>query len=189
MNDTKEESNAETAGETDQNKKMLEWLKTPSGAYNLTLIIAIIVWLVGGAAIYAGFHLNKVRLIDSQRKTREAEEDKARIKADLDLATRKLEEAKAKLAEIEEKTKPVPLKQRLVICLEGIDRRIIASLRAGTTRFQGNLLPYQLADLQKLAAEDANGEFIRLKTGSGIVFMDSGTATPVEFELRAALIQ
>ena len=189
VNDTKEEANADTAGEPDQNKKMLEWLKTPSGAYNLTLIIAIIAWLGAGVAIYAGFHLNKVRTIESQRKARESEEDKIRIKAELELATSKLEDAKAKLAVLEEKTKPIPLKQRLVICLEGIDRRIIEGLKAGTTRFHGVLEPYQLADLQKLAAEDAGEEFIRLKIGNNIILMVSGTATPAEFELKPALIQ
>ena len=40
---------------------MLEWLKTPSGAYNLTLIIALLGWLLTGVGIVAGFHLNKVR--------------------------------------------------------------------------------------------------------------------------------
>jgi len=52
---------------------MLEWLKTPSGAYNLTLIVAVIAWLIAGIGIFAGFHLNKVRTIEAEAKPEYAE--------------------------------------------------------------------------------------------------------------------
>jgi hypothetical protein len=47
---------------------MFEWLKTSTGAYNLRLIVAIIAWLITGAGIFAGFHLNKLRSKEAEAK-------------------------------------------------------------------------------------------------------------------------
>src|SRR5438094_3976394 len=60
---------------------MLEWLKTPSGAYNLTFIIAIVGWIVAGFGIFAGFHLNKVRAVQAQPRTLTREQREAFITA------------------------------------------------------------------------------------------------------------
>jgi hypothetical protein len=78
---------------------MLEWLKTSSGAYNLQFIIAIIGWLIAGAALIAGFHLNKVKTIEAEAKARKAEADRTEMAA-------KLETAHAKTAELEKKLAP-----------------------------------------------------------------------------------
>jgi hypothetical protein len=156
VNDTKEEANAETAGATDQKKKMLEWLKTPSGAYNLTLIIAIVAWLGAGVAIYAGFHLNKVRTIESQRKARESEEDKARIKAELELATSKLEDAKSKLAALEEKTRPLTTAEKLMKFGTAVDARFPALIEEGQRGFRMNLSEHDFGVLRQIAREDTD---------------------------------
>ena len=58
---------------------MFEWLKTASGAYNLTLIVAVVAWLISGAGIFAGFHLNKTRAIEAQHRTAKAESESAAI--------------------------------------------------------------------------------------------------------------
>ena len=39
---------------------MLEALKTPAGAYNLSLIFSIIIWLISGFGICVGIHQNRV---------------------------------------------------------------------------------------------------------------------------------
>ena len=78
---------------------MLEWLKTSSGAYNLQFIIAIIAWLIGGAALIAGFHLNKVKTIEAEAKTKRAEAERTEMAA-------QLETAKVKTAELEHRLAP-----------------------------------------------------------------------------------
>jgi hypothetical protein len=78
---------------------MLEWLKTTSGAYNLTFIVAMISWLVGGVGLVAGFHLNKVKTIEVEAKAKKAESDRAAIAL-------QLETAKAKTAELETQIAP-----------------------------------------------------------------------------------
>ena len=85
---------------------MLEWLKTPSGAYNLTFIVAIIGWLIAGCGVFAGFHLNKVRAIEAQQKARKAEADRAAIAERLATTTAELERAKAITAELVVKATP-----------------------------------------------------------------------------------
>ena len=56
---------------------MLDWLKTTSGAYNLTFIVAMISWLIGGIGLVAGFHLNKVKTLEAEAKAKAAETDRA----------------------------------------------------------------------------------------------------------------
>lgn len=75
---------------------MLEFLKTPAGAYNLTFILAIMGWLLSGVGIFAGFHLTKVRAIDSQEKTKVAIEERNRFQSQLEATSKELEETKAK---------------------------------------------------------------------------------------------
>jgi hypothetical protein len=160
-------------------QRMISLFQTATGSWHLPSILMASSWVLG-TALTGFFMFANLRVNRNDRISAFEKEQKSIAAAG---------EARAKIAELEEKTKPVPLKKRLTICLEGIDKRIIPALHAGTTRFGGNLVPYQLTELQKLAAEDTAAEFIILRTGSGIVFMDSGTATPVEFELKPALIQ
>lgn len=82
---------------------MLDIIKTSNGAYYLTLTIAIIVWFFGGIGVFAGYHLNRVRGIESSAKAAAAKaaEDDIRAKAaelqsKLDATTKELEETKAK---------------------------------------------------------------------------------------------
>ena len=85
--------------------------------------------------------------------------------------------------------KPLPLKDRLVFCLDEIDKKIIPALRAGTAIFEGKVLPYQLAELQKLSAESSASEYIALTVKPGIIFRKSGNAYSVKFKLSPALLQ
>ena len=78
---------------------MLEWLKTTSGAYNFTFIIAMISWLIGGIGLVAGFHLNKVKTIETEAKAKAAEADRATIAG-------QLKTARAKTAELEHRLAP-----------------------------------------------------------------------------------
>ena len=86
-------------------------------------------------------------------------------------------------------SQPKPLKERLKACLDEIDPRIVQGLAAGTPRSQGVLKPYQLSELQKLAAEPGASDYIILTVESAVVFMEpGGTGTPVKIELKSALI-
>ena len=78
---------------------MLDWLKTTSGAYNLTFIVAMISWLIGGIGLVAGFHLNKVKTLEAEAKARAAETDRTEIAGEL-------ETARARTAELERKLAP-----------------------------------------------------------------------------------
>jgi len=81
---------------------MFEWLKTASGAYNLTLIVAVVAWLISGAGIFAGFHLNKTRAIDAQHRTAKAESESVAISEKLTTTTKELEKSRARTAEVAE---------------------------------------------------------------------------------------
>lgn len=77
---------------------MFEWLKTSGGVYNLTLVIALVAWLISGIGIIGGFHLNKVRGIESERKASEARDERDRVRNELLTTQEKLATAEAKLA-------------------------------------------------------------------------------------------
>jgi hypothetical protein len=85
---------------------MLEWLKSPSGAYNLTLILTTVAWLLAGVGIFAGFHLNKVRTMDAQAKTAQAEADRQSIAAELATTAVELQAAKSQTAELRKRLAP-----------------------------------------------------------------------------------
>lgn len=84
--------------------------------------------------------------------------------------------------------KHIPFRDRLISCLDEIDKRIIPALRSGITQFKFKLTPYQLADLQKLAAEPDASRYIILKIQPGIIFRKTGNVTLVFFELKPALL-
>ena len=86
---------------------MLDWLKTSSGAYNLTFIVALVGWAIGGIGLIAGFHLNKLKTVEAETKAKTAETDRATIAGEL-------ETARARTAELERKLAPRQLtpKQR-----------------------------------------------------------------------------
>ncbi|MEO0528201.1 MAG: hypothetical protein AAFZ89_13295 [Bacteroidota bacterium] len=69
---------------------MLEWFKTPSGSYNLTLILSIIAWFLAGVGIIAGFNHYKVKTQDATEKAKKA--DSLRIEME-----EQLNEAKSEL--------------------------------------------------------------------------------------------
>ena len=84
-------------------KTMFEWLKTPSGAYNLTLIVAIVAWVITGIGIFAGFHLNKMRTIDAQEKAKRSEAAREELVGQLAGTKAELEHSKAKTEELASK--------------------------------------------------------------------------------------
>ncbi|MCB1100370.1 MAG: hypothetical protein KDN22_32690 [Verrucomicrobiae bacterium] len=61
---------------------------------------ALIAWLISGVGIFAGFHLNKLRTIEAQRKAAVAESDRAAIATKLAATTAELEQSKAQTAEV-----------------------------------------------------------------------------------------
>ena len=82
---------------------MFDFIKTSNGAYYLTLSIAVIVWFFGGIGVFAGYHLNRVRGIESKAKAISAEADADAIRSEaadlrskLVATSKELEETKAK---------------------------------------------------------------------------------------------
>ena len=98
-------------------------------------------------------------------------------------------EIQRQVSAAEEATRPKPLKVRLISCLNSIDPIIMQAMVAGQTRSRGVLKTYQLAELQKLAAEQGATEYIKLTTESALVFMNDGTGTPVIIELKPAILK
>jgi len=85
--------------------------------------------------------------------------------------------------------KPVPLINRLISCLDNIDKKIIPALRAGNTSFEGKVLPYQLAELQKLSAESGASNYITLTVKPGFILTKKkGTVYSVKFILSPTLL-
>lgn len=79
---------------------MFEWIRTPSGAYWLTLGLAVVGWLIAGVGIFAGFHYYRIKAADAERQTREAEEARANLAQELsetkgDLAAAEKEASRA----------------------------------------------------------------------------------------------
>ena len=102
----------------------------------------------------------------------------------------KAAEAQAgRIAELEEKTKPVPLNIRIIAFLDSIDRRIIEGAKAGVFKSGGNVSPFQLTELQKLAAEDTDQKYFILTTHPSIGFGDAGMSYSVEITLKPELIK
>jgi len=83
----------------------------------------------------------------------------------------------------------VTLKDRLISCLDDIDKRIMPAFRAGTASFQGKISPHQVAELRKLAAEPGASQYITLTVQPVIVFTESDAADSVKFKLKPALLQ
>ncbi|HWR71556.1 MAG TPA: hypothetical protein VN604_00130 [Nitrospirota bacterium] len=83
----------------------------------------------------------------------------------------------------------VTLKDRLISCLDDIDKRIMPAFRAGTVSFQGKISPHQVAELQKLSAEPGASQYITLTVQPVIVFTESDAADTVKFKLKPALLQ
>jgi hypothetical protein len=77
---------------------MLEWLKTSSGAYNLTFIVALTSWLVGGIGLIAGFHLNKIKTVEAELKAKSAESQRAELASKLEISQVKTAELEKRLA-------------------------------------------------------------------------------------------
>ncbi len=103
---------------------MLEFLKTPAGAYNLTFILAILGWLVSGVGIFAGFHLTKVRAIESEEKARQAEVQRIETAEELRIAKAEAAAAKKQVDELE-------IKQRPRVIDDKQHQALVAALKAG----------------------------------------------------------
>jgi hypothetical protein len=85
---------------------MLDALKTPTGAYNLTLIVSGIIWILSGIGIFAGFNMNRVKAIDAQAKTAEAEAATKVANERTEATEAELRETKNKLAIVQKKLEP-----------------------------------------------------------------------------------
>ena len=89
---------------------MLDALKTPSGAYNLTLIISGIIWLLSGIGIFAGFNVNRVKAIEAQQKTQNAEDAKKTADSMRQAAEKRLADTEAELQTTKAKTAELALR-------------------------------------------------------------------------------
>lgn len=135
---------------------MLEYLKTPTGSYWLTIAIAGTIWFLSGAGIFAGINHYFARIRDANSKAEIAEaqkqkaEDKSRVmESRLETTAAELEAAKGEIKSL----KPKPFPDRLKTVLQQIDPRILEALAQGVTDFNGSVNPSDLRSLQELAKE------------------------------------
>ena len=160
----------------------MTWWDSFETLSRLQTALAIFVSVLGIATLAVKLRADHLKKQSDFRKT----EERARLDKELQEQTATALRA---TAELETRTRPKPFQDRLLACLDGIDPKIRQGFIAGVPRFKGVLKPYQLTELQKLASEPEASQFISLKTESAVVFMDEGTGTPVEFELKGALIK
>jgi hypothetical protein len=85
---------------------MLEFLKTSTGVYNLSFIIALIGWGVTGIGIVVGFHLNKVKSIEAEDKARNSEAQRIETVEELRIAKAEAFAAKKLADDLEAKQQP-----------------------------------------------------------------------------------
>jgi|ERR1041385_4749959 hypothetical protein len=123
---------------------------------------------------------------ESMRKLAEA---MTTLRKDYASSLETLNSNRVEIEQLRVQLRPKPFPQRLLACLDSIDPRIKQGLSVGTNRFKGVLKPYQLTELQKLAAEGDAAKYISLKTESALAFMQDGTGTPVEFILNPELLK
>ena len=86
-------------------------------------------------------------------------------------------------------SQPLPLKERLKACINSIDPHILSQLAMGETRFQGNLKPYQFAELQKLSAEPGAGAYITFHAEPMLGFGADGTFSAAQLILDPDLLR
>jgi hypothetical protein len=80
--------------------KMLEWFKTPSGSYSITLILSIVAWLLAGIGIIAGFNHYKVKTRDATENAAIADSLRVEMEKELNETKLKLDSTKIKSEKI-----------------------------------------------------------------------------------------
>ena len=170
------EPQAEKPSEKQLSRKahsMISLFQTASGAWHIPSILMASSWLLG-TIVTAAFMLANLRVNRDDRLK----------------AFSKERDAASKILELEAMARPKPFKERLVTLLEAIDQAIIPALRAGTTKFEGELTPWQFAEMQKLCVEPSAAQYISMKVGAkGVRASTEGMMTNVEFILLPSLIQ
>jgi len=132
----------------------------------------VVSWLVGtlvtGGFIFANLRVNR--------------DDRLR-------AFQKEQQAASKIAQLEEATRPKPLKDRVMDFLSRLDGRAVAAAKGGQREFRGTFTTAQLSELQSLCAEDKNGDFIKqIETGS-IIIPGAGRTGGIMFTITDTLLK
>ncbi len=123
--------------------------------------------------------------------------DTAKTKADLEnraLLESKIQSANAELIHTKnelEKIRPKPLAERMRGILISIDPKIIPSLKAGNTNFNGGITSSQFNELQKIAKEPGANKYITISpdVNMGIGMGPEGVTYGVKFTLNPQLIK
>lgn len=158
---------------------MLNLFQTVSGAWHIPSLLTVAGWVVSGILIFIGLRVNR--------------DD--RVKAFL-----KEQESHGKIIELEARTRPKPLDQRLREFLAGtignFDPRILDGLANSPHNFVlvlAELTFVEDSELRRLAAEDGASHFIAIlppeNEDSALEVKDTGiTVKQVRFRLYKALL-
>lgn len=157
---------------------LLSLFQTASGSWHIPSILTAIGWLLG--SVVSGIIIITQLAAQKAERTKTFTQEQERIE--------ELKDARAKIIELEHKTKIIPLNKRIITCLNEIDKHVLSALQSGTTKFEIDLESYQLAELKRLYAEDATRKYIpSLKIVDAYITL-SGSFTKIQFELTPTLM-
>lgn len=122
--------------------------------------ITILLCVVSVAGVVIKLRCDHLKKASDRAKSAE----RARVEADL----------KAKTAELDDRTKPKPLKERLKACLHSIDENIIPGVVLGKTDFQTEMSTIKLDELKRLANEPEGGELISISVAPMLINPEIG---------------
>lgn len=131
-------------------------------------------------------------LILSKNERAESEQQLSALSNDLAAANQAATNAKNAAKEALKASEPKPLKERLKICLDSIDVRLLPTLKVAGSRgvhFRGEVSEYKYEELHKLSEEPGASEFITFRPAMSIMISNiSGTQEPVDIDLKSALL-
>ncbi len=155
----------------------LSLFQTPTGAPHVSSILMISGWFLSSLVAFL-LILANLRVNRDERNN----------------AFQKEQQSLSKITELEKKTMPLPLKKRLIACLDRIDKNIlIVFLHSGKSNFEYNLMQYQRDELQKLSDEPGASRYISLTVSPNKMVTrpnsKGGILTSVSFELKQPLLK
>lgn len=159
---------------------LLSLFQTASGSWHIPSILTAIGWLLG--SVVSGIIIITQLAAQRAERTKTFAQEQQRLE--------ELKDARAKINDLEKKTKLIPLNKRIITCLNEIDKHVLSSLQSGTaTTFEIDLEPYQLAELKRLYAEDVTHKYIPSLNVTDAYITLSGSYNKIQFELTPALLR
>jgi len=157
----------------------LSLFQTASGSWHTPSILTAVGWLLG--SVVSGIIIITQLAAQRAERTKTFAQEQQRLE--------ELKDARAKINELEKKTKLTPLNKRIITYLNEIDSHVLSALRSGTTKFEIELESHQLPDLKRLYAEDSTHKYISSLKVTEAYLRLSGSYTQIQLELMPTLLQ